>query len=291
MFDVRFTLDLVDGRARHAIAGDRSNYGSVVSNAAPALGDDPVALASSARDRLGISSLYVADLDAIVRANTLDVSTIPLNSRQTEDDRLPSNSPGETTVDRLLDLGFDVIVDGGYRTIEEVELAVARLKGRVKLTGRFRPVVGSETFGPPVAELASIVGADAIFYSLDLKRGELVGRAARYSPTRLRGPALVEAWFEMIEVANLRHVIVLDIANVGTASGTALYRDIGPTVRRYADLKVYAAGGLRSIDDLKVCRDEGFAGCLVASAIHSNAIADRVELAMVVNHPTPIDRV
>ena len=60
-------LDLAAGRAVHAVAGDRNHYAPVTSVAGTPIDlGDPLAVARAYLDRLGLSELYVADLDAIV---------------------------------------------------------------------------------------------------------------------------------------------------------------------------------------------------------------------------------
>lgn len=62
-FTIIPTLDLKDGIAVHAIAGDRAAYRPVVSPLGQA--DDPVAIARGLLAVTGSSVLYIADLDAI----------------------------------------------------------------------------------------------------------------------------------------------------------------------------------------------------------------------------------
>ena len=59
-------LDLRQGRAVHAIGGDRSRYGVVRSALAPDAHGDPLVLARAFRRRLGSRRCYVADLDALM---------------------------------------------------------------------------------------------------------------------------------------------------------------------------------------------------------------------------------
>ena len=60
-------LDLLAGRAVHARAGLRATYGPVPSVAGLPIGPgDALALARAYTDRLGLTELYVADLDAIL---------------------------------------------------------------------------------------------------------------------------------------------------------------------------------------------------------------------------------
>jgi phosphoribosylformimino-5-aminoimidazole carboxamide ribotide isomerase len=67
-------------------------------------------------------------------------------------------------------------------------------------------------------------------------------------------------------------VIVMTLARVGTGGGpdfTRLDEIIG---RAGPSRQVYAAGGVRNMDDLKRLRDLGVAGALVATALHTGQI-------------------
>jgi len=63
--DVIPVLDLARGTAVRAQAGDRSRYQPAASALAPEAVGEPVAIMRAFRARLGATSCYVADLDAI----------------------------------------------------------------------------------------------------------------------------------------------------------------------------------------------------------------------------------
>jgi HisA/HisF family protein len=86
----------------------------------------------------------------------------------------------------------------------------------------------------------------------------------------------------LIEDAGLwpQRVIVMTLARVGAAAGPDLQR-VSDIARRAPERSVYAAGGVRSRDDLEALHDVGAAGALVATALHAGTItaADLVEIA------------
>ena len=69
----------------------------------------------------------------------------------------------------------------------------------------------------------------------------------------------------------IRTAIVLTLDRVGTSAGLA--RDRLRRLRRMApELELLAGGGISSIDDLSCLRDAGYAGALLATALHEGRI-------------------
>lgn len=146
--------------------------------------------------------------------------------------------------------GVDIWVDAG----EAAPLVVARRAAQ----GPGRPVVGSEA----MADLATGSAALAVhgtILSLD------------YGPEGPRGPTLLHEdatfWPEA--------VIVMTLARVGAGEGPDLER-LGDIIRRAGKRRVYAAGGVRGLDDLARLADAGAAGVLLASALHDGRLSPDV---------------
>ena len=75
-------------------------------------------------------------------------------------------------------------------------------------------------------------------------------------------------------------VIVMTLAKVGMGAGPDLARVAGIAARA-GGRRVYAAGGVRGLDDLRALARAGAAGALVATALHEGKIkaGDLVEIA------------
>ncbi|MGQ0456594.1 MAG: HisA/HisF-related TIM barrel protein [Hyphomicrobium sp.] len=67
-------------------------------------------------------------------------------------------------------------------------------------------------------------------------------------------------------------VIVMTLGRVGAEEGPDLDR-IGAIAKQGHGRKIYAAGGVRHLDDLKAIRAAGAAGALVSTALHSAKIS------------------
>jgi len=111
-------------------------------------------------------------------------------------------------------------------------------------------------------------------------------RALRYHPRAalsldFRGDTFVGP-SEILENADIwpERVIVMTLARVGAGQGPDLHR-LADIQRRAPRRLVYAAGGVRTIVDLRALAEMGIAGALVATALHAGTItsADLQSLA------------
>jgi phosphoribosylformimino-5-aminoimidazole carboxamide ribotide isomerase len=236
-------LDIASGQAVHARRGSRDQYRPVDSVLAPGRAGDPLALARAYRETLGAERCYVADLDAI-----------------------QGGSPQWELIEALADLdrgfGPGLLVDAGLTSPEPVE--------QLLLIGAETLVVGLETL-PGFEELAEIVGeagGSRVIFSLDLIEGKPVrrrtGRIATQEAVALElGARAADAGCEAL--------LVLDLATVGSEAGPANL-DLIDALKRLLGLRLYAGGGVRSADDLRLLESAGCDAALVGTALHSGAI-------------------
>lgn len=115
------------------------------------------------------------------------------------------------------------------------------------------PVIGSESITQ--AQWLANVEANAALLSLDFR-----GEAFLGPPELLQQPAL---W--------PRRLLAMNLARVGSGEGADL--DLIARLQRLApQAQVFAAGGVRHVDDLLLLREQGCAGALVATALHDGRI-------------------
>jgi HisA/HisF family protein len=235
-------VDLLAGRAVHARAGQRARYGPVEAVAGSSIAPgDALALAHIYIDRLGLSELYVADLDAILYG-----------------------TPPQAIVAAVTALGVPVWLDAGVSSTSQAR--------RANDAGASYVIVGLETLSSfdALAEICSGLGGQRVAFSLDLRDGWPVGQAAADVP-----PPLIAA---RAAVAGAGAIIVIDLARVGTGSGfdfetIARVRDAAP------ESLLLAGGGVRGPDDLVRLAESGCDGALVATALHDGRLGVP-ELAM-----------
>jgi phosphoribosylformimino-5-aminoimidazole carboxamide ribotide isomerase len=233
-------LDLKRGRAVHARGGRRDRYDAVGSRLAQGRGD-ALALARAYRDALGLRELYVADLDAIA-----------------------GGAPQLALVRSLTAPSVSLWLDAGTATPDRAQ--------RLVREGVSRVVVGLETL-PSFDALGAIVeavGAGRVVFSLDLRDGRPLARAAEL-PALEAGRAAAIALAERAASAGAGTVIVLDLARVGTAAGVdlELVRHLRRALPR---VELVAGGGVRDRADLEALADAGAHAALLATALHEGRL-------------------
>lgn len=228
-------LDLLDGRAVHARAGAREHYEPVRAVAGGAIDSaDAVAIARAYRDRLGLTEVYAADLDAIM-----------------------GRVPQDEVVAALAAIG-PLWLDAGVSSLDRARQMLA--------LGVERVIVGLETLESWSAlhAISTGVGAERVAFSLDLRHGEPLTRMTPPSGDAAAVAAKAVA-------AGVHSIILIDVARVGTGAGLDL--ELIARVRRAApDALLLAGGGVRGFDDVERLAAAGCDGVLVATALHDGRI-------------------
>lgn len=147
--------------------------------------------------------------------------------------------------------GLPLQVGGGYRTLEAVATALD--------AGAERVMVGTAALTPGFLEQAVERFADSLVVAVDVRDGRVV----------------VEGWTEASELTpgylaqrcaalGVARLLVTSAARDGSLAGPdlALVEDITP-----AGIPVLAAGGIASLDDLRVLEQRGCEGAVVGSAL------------------------
>lgn len=241
-------VDLLAGRAVHARGGIREHYVPVRAVAGSVIdGDDPLALARAYVDRFGLSELYAADLDAIMR-----------RLRVRED---ASADQTDNTIVRDLATLAPLWLDSGAASVDDARHALA--------LGPTHVVIGLETLASydTLASICAAIGGERVAFSLDLRNGEPVA-------PRLGTPPGEPAHLIAARAAGrgVGAVIVIDLARVGSATGLDV--DLIARVRAAAPGPILlAGGGVRGLEDLARLADAGCDGALVASALHDGTLS------------------
>jgi phosphoribosylformimino-5-aminoimidazole carboxamide ribotide isomerase len=230
-------LDIRGGVAVHARAGQRALYGPVRSILCDSA--EPRELAAAFRDQLGLTDLYVADLDAIAGAAPV----------------------GQILAD-LARTSREVMVDAGVRGPDQAE--------RLLELGVHRVVLGLETIAGPDALQATVrrIGVDRAVFSLDLRAGEPLGTRDAWqhaSPIEIARRVLA---------SGIARIIVLDLAHVGTRAGWPTESLCRAIAGESATAELFVGGGVRDVADLRRLQDAGIDGVLLATALHEGRITE-----------------
>ena len=279
-------VDLLAGRAVHARAGRRESYRPVTAVAgSPIEAGDALGLARAYIDRLGLTEMYAADLDAImgtkeggphdgadpdggpnkvrptVSRDTTDGGPDKVRPTGGSQDR-PTASQ-DTIVAAMAALGAPLWLDAGVSSADRARHALD--------LGAARVVVGLETLTSfdELGQICAELGGDRVAFSLDLRDGEPVFAAGASGGVRLGEPAHIVAG--RAAGAGAGAVIVIDLARVGT--GTGLDLALVARVRETTPgLTLVAGGGIGGLEDLVRLADSGCDGALVATALHDGRL-------------------
>lgn len=227
-------IDILNGITVHAVRGQRSQYQPLQSILTKST--DPVEVAKTFKT-LGLSQLYIADLDAII-----DCRTSFGNLKQVADES-----------------GLELLVDAGVTNLGRAQLLMQ--------SGVNTLIVGTETLQNKtfIAEAIRYFGSKRVLLSLDLKAGKvLVGQGFDGSTEPLEMLTDFKSF-------GLSQVVVLDLSRVGSGEGVdlAFLKQIKDTL----DIDVYVGGGVRGIEDLVELEKLGVSGALIATSLHTNKIS------------------
>jgi phosphoribosylformimino-5-aminoimidazole carboxamide ribotide isomerase len=228
-------LDLQNGVVVHAIKGERERYQPVKS--VLCVTAVPLDVARSFRDNLGLTEIYIADLDAIMgHGNHREVITT-LARQEKMEILLDAGAADSQTIRDLLELGIKKVV------------------------------IGTETL-PNWESLLAIcadIPNERLVISLDMRAGKVLSRwqqLAALSP--LDG-------LKKLKESCLREVILLDLDRVGTGNGID-YTLVSEARRLCSEMNLIVGGGIRQASELEGLQSMGISGVLVASALHKGAI-------------------
>src|SRR5262245_49050595 len=228
-------LDLLNGVIVRGVGGKREEYRPVVSQLVGSA--DVLSVARVFRDQLGLTRLYVADLDAILHQR-----------------------PNREIYSALGHEGFELLVDAGLRNVDSAESVLA--------AGATSVIAGLETWPGPdeLAALCRAVGTDRAIFSLDLKNGRPLGDLSRW---RTVDPLAIAMGPVQAGIAEL---IVLDRVQVGIGGGVTTADLCGRLLDSFPNLRVVTGGGVRDVTDLQALAAAGINGVLVASALHDGRL-------------------
>jgi phosphoribosylformimino-5-aminoimidazole carboxamide ribotide isomerase len=228
-------IDILNGIAVHAVAGQRQFYRPVQSVLCD--GSDPGRMLMSMKRRLRVTSCYVADIDGIQQRNCNQCSLAEMNRA-----------------------GVSLLVDSGVRRQADIEPLVEMNVDRV--------VLGSETIEDRsvVRELADQYGPSRLVFSVDIRNGQLQTANSEWKDLSPLSLALEAASL------GITQFILLDLAAIGTGRGVptlALCRELRNQI---PSASIIAGGGVRTVADLNQLEAAGADGALVATAVHNGLL-------------------
>ena len=162
-----------------------------------------------------------------------------------------SGDPDLGLVSRIASVGPPVQVGGGYRSLDSIQDALA--------AGAARVLVGTAALEEEFLSAAAARFDDRIAVAIDARHGSVTVNGWTTSSELTPGELA-----RRCAAAGIRRVLVTSAQRDGTLSGPDIL--LLESVLE-AGLPVIAAGGIATLDDLRVLRDLGCEGAVTGSAI------------------------
>lgn len=238
-------IDIKEGLAVQAKAGEREKYQPVKSRLAEEDVPTPEKIAEAYSKKLGLKTLYIADLDALVGEKTNLKSVLKIKKQFPD---------------------LKILLDGGLDNKKDIV--------RILKKGIDYVIIATES----LTDLSLLEKLreyrDRIYISIDLKNGELIHKIKKWDQ------AETQQIIKEIKSYGYRKFIMLDLAQVGTGRGLAEYLlDIKAA---FPELEFITGGGIKDYRDVKIVKKAGFSGLLIASAFHSGSLG-RAEIKLIEN--------
>ena len=238
-------IDIKNSYVVRARAGDRANYAPIES---PLCNTADILDVARAFKKIGFSTLYIADLDAIIKREFSNLNLIS----------------------DVADMGFDIMLDAGIKNLGDIQ----NLQDNFKGTGNVSFIIASETAKRELWEnLPAILNEHEICASIDTKDGILVSPCFDTLDNFL--DVFLDSLEKINDFKNYTGTIILDIKSVGMQRvNFELCEYISEKFcENYSrsDLKKFNmiyGGGVSTTGDMKILKDMGFEKFLVGSALH-----------------------
>jgi len=198
---------------------------------------DPLIVAYAFEDKLQLKELYIADLDAISHhdySNLKEIFKIKQNTR------------------------LNLMLDCGIHSIEDILKVISTKIDRI--------IIATETLSG-LNELERIVDQidqRKLILSIDTMHNKIL--ASSKEIMELNPRAVAEYGYEL----GIQECIVLDLSKVGSERGPNI--TIAKEIVENVEISVITGGGIRYIDDIHYLEENGFAGVLIATALHNGNI-------------------
>lgn len=226
-------IDLLNNVVVHAKKGDRQHYQAIASQLTPS--SNPLDIVNALLMLHPFEQLYIADLNAIQKLSNPNAASQSNNFNVIES--IVHHYPCLT-----------IWVDAGISNMAEFTLWSSL---NVKL------ILGSENYSSIEQYTTSYpLGNTQHILSLDFMPNGYQGPLALLENTRYWPP----------------EVIIMSLAHVGTNQGTDIQL-LTKIKQNASTFKLYAAGGVRGIEDLYTLQSIGIHGALIATALHDKRLS------------------
>lgn len=233
-------IDVMNGQSVAAKRGLRSTYRPLISNLCPNA-HEPLELAEAYQKKLGLDTVYLADLDGILH-----------------------NQPNWTLIRSIQESGVKICLDLGCKSG-----AMAR---KVYESGVQTIILGLESLDG-IEHLNSIImdshlQQSRFLLSIDMKDGKLILGQEHQWPVNLSVVSLAE----MAKELGINRFLLLDLDRVGTGRGAGTEPMVLEIKSVMPQSEIYVGGGIRDIQDLVQLSALPISGVLIGTALYSETI-------------------
>lgn len=236
-------IDLLHGRCVAAKQGLRAQY-QPLESCLDAHADHPVQLAKAYQNRLGLDTVYVADLDAIL-----------------------FNSPNWDSLNLIVQQGLRVWIDASCNAPDRAR--------ELHQIGVDSIIIGLESLPGPdrLAEIVRESGVpnDLFILSVDMREGQLLIPDAHTWPVRMTVGQLTEIAVQ----SGITRFILLDLGRVGTGRGIGTESHIETIRSLHPQAEITIGGGVRDKIMLAELQSHGVSSVLIGTALHTGVIGRR----------------
>lgn len=226
-------IDILNGIAVHGIRGERKQYKPLKSSLFRS--SKPTEIAYTF-ELLGFNSLYLADLDAIMK-NTINYDIYQQIKEKTS---------------------LNLMIDAGISNIKKAQ--------KVLETGTSKIIIGTETLNSLdfIEKCVNTFGENKIIVSIDQKEGKVLSKSQTITSLD------AVSFAKKLEDFGVRQTIFLDLDRVGTENGS----NITPirNIIEKTELKVIVGGGIRNLQELQELSSIGVSATLVATILHNGKV-------------------
>ncbi|MFX1519602.1 MAG: HisA/HisF-related TIM barrel protein [Promethearchaeota archaeon] len=229
-------IDLMKGIVVHGQMGIREKYKPIQSVLCPSA--DPLTVAIAFEEKLGLNELYIADLDAISRHDYSNIEEVQKIKQNTN---------------------LNLMVDWGVNSVDDVLKIVA--------TNIDRFIIATETLSrlDELDKIVNQIDRSKLIFSIDTMQNKILTDSEEIAALN---PTVLAAYGCDL---GIKECIVLDLSKVGSEKGPNI--TIAKEIVDNVDISVITGGGIRRIDDIHYLEENGFAGVLIATALHNGNIS------------------
>jgi len=237
-------IDLMKGIVVHGQMGERKKYKPIKSVLCHSA--DPLTVAYAFEDELQLKELYIADLDAISHHDYSNLKEILKIKQKTH---------------------LNLMLDCGIRSVDDILKFIPSNIDRI--------IIATETLSE-LSELNRIVAqvdSSKLIFSIDTKQNKILTDSKEIAAL---SPIALASYGNDL---GIKECIVLDLSKVGSERGPNI--TIAKEIVDNVDISVITGGGIRRINDIHYLEENGFAGVLIATALHNGNISQSDLLSVI----------